>query len=225
MWIVGFGLFAFSMCITICHHKVIVEAIGNKIKNAYKNLSFVERLARGNQNDLLKIQFFYSAASSLAVTVAVASYLWTKDVDNKCQAPEFFNGPASLVNVDKRFRAVLKMWFTFGVVDFFRSMLALVAIGKGSKILAWIYQICIINDFYCIACVIVLHDFRFGYSGKYCSGDFLSDGPTTPRSGYLIEWGKILLGLVMYVWVGLLAYVCVLSCLLTAASRRDKVGG
>ncbi len=70
-----------------------------------------------------------------------------------------------------------------------------------------------------------LHAFRLGYSGKYCSGDFLSDGPTTPRDGYLIERGKILLGLVMYVWVGLLTYVCVLSCLVTAASRRDKIGG
>jgi ankyrin repeat protein len=29
----------------------------------------------------------------------------------------------------------------------------------------------------------------------------------------------------MYVWVGLLTYVCILSCLITAASRRDKVGG
>lgn len=42
------------------------------------------------------------------------------------------------------------------------------------------------------------------------------------REGYLIERGKILLGLVIYVWVGLLTYSCILSCLITAANRRDK---
>ena len=44
------------------------------------------------------------------------------------------------------------------------------------------------------------------------------------RDGYLIERGKILIGLVMYVWVGLLTYSCILSCLITAANRRDKGG-
>lgn len=42
------------------------------------------------------------------------------------------------------------------------------------------------------------------------------------RPGYLIERGKILLGLVIYTWVGLLSYGCVMSCLITAAARRDK---
>ena len=87
----------------------------------------------------MNIQFTYSAASSLAITVAVASYLWTKDVNNTCLAPEYFNGPSSLISVDTRFRAVLKMWFTYGVVDFFRSMLAILAISKRSKNLAWLY--------------------------------------------------------------------------------------
>jgi len=117
------------------------------------------------------------------------------------------------------------MWFTFAVVDFFRSLLALVAISLRSKPLAWLYQVFIINDLYCIACVIILHVFRFEYSGKWCSGDFLTDGATYARKDYLIERGKILLGLVMYVWVGLLTYGCILSCLITAASRRDRLGG
>ena len=42
------------------------------------------------------------------------------------------------------------------------------------------------------------------------------------RPGFLIERGKILLGLVIYIWVGLLSYGCVMSCLITAASRRQK---
>ena len=125
----------------------------------------MERLGRGNQNDLLNIQFLYSAASSLAVAVAVATYLWSKDVDEKCIAHEFLNGTSDVVSVDKRFSTVLKMWFTFAVVDFFRSMLALVSISVNSKWLAWLYQVCIINDLYCIACVIILHKYRFDYAG------------------------------------------------------------
>ena len=73
--------------------------------------------------------------------------------------------------------------------------------------------------------MIILHVFRFEYSGKWCSGDFLTEGATDARKDYLIERGKILLGLVMYVWVGLLTYGCILSCLITAASRRDRLGG
>lgn len=116
----------------ICHHQSIVSAIGNKIKKTYKSLSFVERLSRGNQDDLLNIQFLYSGASSLAITVAVATYLWSKDVNVTCLAPEFFEGPSAIVSVHNRFKTVLKMWFTFAVVDFFRSILALIAISKRS---------------------------------------------------------------------------------------------
>jgi len=225
VWVAGILLFSVSMCVMICHHKSIVSAIGSKISRAYKSIAFVERLERGNQDDLLNVQFLYSAASSLAILVAVATYLWSKDVEATCLAPEFVTGPAGLVSVHNRFNTVLKMWFTFAVVDFFRSLLALFAISLRSKPLAWLYQVFIVNDLYCIACVIILHVFRFEYSGKWCSGDFLTEGATDARKDYLIERGKILLGLVMYVWVGLLTYGCILSCLITATSRRERLGG
>ena len=48
---------------------------------------------------------------------------------------------------------------------------------------------------------------------------------TYARKDYLIERGKILLCLVMYVWVGQLTYGCILSCFITAVSRRDRLGG
>jgi hypothetical protein len=84
IWIGGVILFTLSVCLMLCHHKTISSAIKNKIVNAYNTLSFVERLGRGNQNDLLNYQFIYSAASSLAVAVAVATYLWSKEVNEKC---------------------------------------------------------------------------------------------------------------------------------------------
>jgi hypothetical protein len=157
VWIGGIILFSLSVCLMLCHHKSIASAIKNKITNAYDTLSFVERLGRGNQNDLLNYQFLYSAASSLAVAVAVATYLWSKEVNETCLSLEFSNGPSDIISVHDRFKTVLKMWFTFAVVDFFRSMLALVAISQKSKWLAYLYQFFIINDLYCIACVIILH--------------------------------------------------------------------
>ena len=126
----------------------------------------------------------------------------------------------------ERFRDILKIWWSFCVVDFFRSLLALVSISLNSRRLAYLYQFLILNDFLGVAAVIILHAYRFQHSGKWCSGDFL-DGELarTERSGFLIERGKILIGLVMYVWVGFLSWACVMSCLITAASRRGEVKG
>jgi hypothetical protein len=116
------------------------------------------------------------------------------------------------VKVDVRFRDILKIWWTYCVVDFFRSLLAIVAVNINSKTLAHIYQVLFLNDFLGVAAVIILHAYRFQHSGKWCSGDFLApELARVQRDGYLIERGKILLGLVMYVWVGLLTYVCVIS--------------
>ncbi len=124
-----------------------------------------------------------------------------------------------------RFRDILKIWWTYCVVDFFRSLLAIVAVNINSKALAHLYQFLFLNDFLGVAAVIILHVYRFQHSGKWCSGDFLEpELARVQRDGYLIERGKILLGLVMYVWVGLLTYSCILSCLITAANRRDKGG-
>jgi hypothetical protein len=125
--------------------------------------------------------------------------------------------------VSKRFRDILKIWWTFCLVDFFRSLLALMSISLDSRRLAYLYQLLILNDFLGVAAVIILHTYRFQYSGKWCSGDYLSDDlARVERSGYLIERGKILIGLVIYVWVGFLSWACVMSCLITAAGRRGQ---
>lgn len=194
-----------------------------RISNAWKSISLVHRLDKGNQNDLLVIQYSYSAVSSLAVFCAVAAYLWTKEVDNTCTAPYNHILPSQLVKVDVRFRDILKIWWSFCVVDFFRSLIAILAVNIKSRKLAYLYQVLIINDLLGVAAVIILHAYRFQYSGKWCSGDIMTpELARVSRDGYLIERGKILLGLVIYVWVGLLTYACILSCLITAANRRDK---
>ncbi len=127
------------------------------------------------------------------------------------------------MNVAERFRDILKLWWTFCLVDFFRSLLALLSISLNSRRLAFLYQFLIINDLLGIGAVIILHAYRFQHSGKWCSGDLLTDDlARVQRNGYLIERGKILIGLVIYVWVGFLSWACVMSCLITAANRRGQ---
>jgi len=173
---------------------------------------------------LLIYQFVYQAASSLAVFTAVAAYLWTKEVNAKCSAPYYNTQPADLVNVDLRFRDILKIWWTYALIDFFRALVGILATNMKSMCLARLYQALFFNDLLGIAAVIMVHVYRFQYSGKWCSGDLLDpEMARVSRPGYLIERGKILLGLVIYIWVGLLSYGCVMSCLITAAARRDKI--
>ena len=122
-------------------------------------------------------------------------------------------------NVSKRFRDILKLWWSYAVADFARNVIALVAIAAESKIIAYVYQGFFITDLLLIVNVIILHIYRFQYAGKYCSGDFLAS--SDPQPGFLIHRGKYLLGLVIYCWVGFMVYMCMMGCLLTAASRRN----
>lgn len=162
----------------------------------------------------------------MAVFVAVAAFLWSKEVDDTCVAPYDDTVPTTLVNVHDRFRDLLKIWWTVALVDFFRSIFAIASVAakksdysKTSLIFAWIYQILVINDIFLIGAILILHAYRFQYSGKWCSGDYL-DIQSQSKTGYLIARGNLFVGLVIYVWVGLLTYSCLMSCLITAASRR-----
>lgn len=221
VWIGGILLCTMSTCIMLYSYKPLFCGIFAKIVGAWKKVSLIHRLEQGNQKDLLNIQFIYQMLQSLAIFVAVASFLWTKEVDYTCDAPQYSVEPTGTVNVAKRFRDILKIWWAYGVTDFFRSIIALIAISVNSKKLAWIYQVLILNDFLLVAAVIILHIYRFQYSGQWCSGDFLDDD-TYSRPGYLILRGKILVGLVIACWMGLLVYTCLLAGLITAANRRGS---
>ena len=77
-----------------------------------------------------------------------------------------------------------------------------------------------INDYLGIAAIVVLHAYRFSPAGKYCAGDFLATSDSQP--GYLVNRGKYLVGLVIYVWVALFTYYCIMGCLITAERRKEK---
>ncbi len=126
--------------------------------------------------------------------------------------------------MSKRFRDILKIWWAWGVTEFIRSIIALIAVNSDSKRLAYLYQILMPNDILGIIAILMLHVYRFQFSGQYCSGDLLLDDRDAP-SGYLVHRGRFLLGLVISIWVGLLTFSCIMSALLTAASRRESGRG
>lgn len=150
-----------STLVMLCQHMPILYGIYSKINKAWKTVSLVHRIDQGNQNDLLNIQLTYQAVSSLAIFCAVASYLWTTEVDEVCNAPYYAVGPSDLVSVHNRFRDILKIWWAFTVVDFFRALIGFTAVGTKSKFIGWIYQILFINDLLGLAAVIIVHAYRF----------------------------------------------------------------
>lgn len=107
------------------------------------------------------------------------------EVNEVCNANYYSVLPSITISVDKRFRDVLKIWWTVSIIDFFRSLIALTAISINSKRIAWFYQILGLNDIFGVGAVIILHAYRLQYSGKYCSGDFI---PTSSlyTPGFLI---------------------------------------
>jgi hypothetical protein len=185
VWVWGIFLTVLSTCIMLWAYKPFIYGICGKIANAWRSVSLLHRMGKGNQNDLLNIQFTFQALSSLAIFVSVAAYLWSKEVNNTCLAPYYYIQPSELVQVGDRFRDILKIWWTFGLVDFFRNLVALIAVSMNSRCLAWLYQVFILNDLLGVAAVIILHAYRFQYSGQWCSGDFLDDDRQS-RPGYLI---------------------------------------
>lgn len=163
-------------------------------------------------------------ASSAAITIATAVYLWGYETEAQCSAP--FNGDTDwghtdqYVDVAKRFRDILKIWFSLALIDVFRCILVFAYLHYGYRVCAWAYHILALNDLLIWGAVLILHVYRFQFTGKWCSGDFLPE--TKPTDGYLVQRGKYLIGLVIYIWVGGFVTLCVYSCVVAATLRRFK---
>lgn len=160
-------------------------------------------------------------ASSVAITVATAVYLWSKETEDHCEAPLYedeWGNTGDYIDVSVRFRDILKIWFAYGIIDIFRCAFVFAYLNYKFSPLAYLYHGFALNDLLYVGALLILHAYRFQYPGKYCAGDYLDESKPTP--GYLIERGKYLLGLVIYVWVALFVSVCVMSCVYTAAYRR-----
>ena len=99
----------------------------------YMQLFFlVRRVKRNKENDLLIFQYSIRFVSSAAITIATAVYLWGYEKDTICRAPKTpssWTTSEELVDVSKQFRDILKIWWTFALVDTARCMLVFASIG------------------------------------------------------------------------------------------------
>lgn len=202
----------------------------------FKSMSPAERVASGGSIVFLVVQYTLYLCASIALTVATGVYLWDKEVDNECMAPNDWDDANrdNYIDVSERFRIVLKIFFAYFITEFARALLMLVAALAKSKALANIYQILSLNDCLGLAILIILHVYRFQGSGKACSvdQDFIDhynektganlsqdDFAKAAGSNLLIERGKYLLGLVIYVWVGGCG-LCCLSCIIAGIAAK-----
>lgn len=104
--------------------------------------------------------------------------------------------------MNRRYRDVLKIFFSLALVDVFRSIVMIIAAVRQSAALATLYQALVINDVLGFGAIFVLHVFRFDLAGKTCAGDYKEDESSYPHSGdYLISQGRYLIGLVCFVWI------------------------
>ena len=192
------------------------------IFNYMQLFNLVRRVNRNKENDLILFQYIIRFASSAAITIATAVYLWSYENDTVCRAART---PSSwtteeLVDVSRQFRDILKIWWTFALIDTARCLLVFSALGHKQIWFTYVYYALSFNDLLGVAAIIILHDYRFKYAGQYCSGDFLDI--MGPQPGFLVQRGNFLIGLVIYIWIGILIHACVWGCVVTAAQRRKR---
>lgn len=180
------------------------------------------RVESGNQVRSLTCNFFLWLCASICITIASGVYLWEYDGDTTCKAPNSNSHrteaqSAHWVDVSRRYRDVLKIFFSCALVDIFRSAVMIVAAIRRSGALATLYQALIINDVLGFGAIFVLHVFRFDLAGKICAGDYDDEAIDYPHSGeYLTSQGRYLLGLVIFIWIAgfilFLISMCVMIC-------------
>lgn len=143
-------------------------------------LSAVNRVEGGKQVRALTFTFFLWLCASITITVATGVYLWAYDTDGVCKAPNSLSKrsisfQSEWIDVNRRYRDVLKIFFSVAIVDVFRSLVMIIAAVKQSPALATLYQALVINDVLGFGAVFVLHVYRFDLAGKICAGDFDSE--------------------------------------------------
>ena len=144
------------------------------------------RVEAGDERCKLTIQFIAWMCSSIAITIATGVYLWNKDQDTHCTAPNFMDlrdDPTKWTDVRQRFHDVLEIFFALAITDWGRCVIMVFAIWFKSPALANLYSGLFINDVLAVGGVIVLHVFRFQLSGRICAGDFDEDPRMYPHGG------------------------------------------
>ena len=134
-----------------------------------------KRVESGAQVRALTCNFFLWFCASICITVSSGVYLWEYDGDTQCKAPNSYKHRSQdfkkdWIDVSRRYRDVLKIFFSCALVDVFRSFVMILATLRKSGALATLYQALIINDVLGFGAIFVLHVFRFDLAGKICAG-------------------------------------------------------
>jgi hypothetical protein len=84
-----------------------------------------------------------------------------------------------MLDVQKRFTDILKIYFAYWIVQWFRDTVMLIACllkpELARKIFVGIFLGCgCLQCCYGIACLVILHVYRYTSSGKICSLDFMT---------------------------------------------------
>ena len=181
-------------------------------------------------NKVLCVEFWINLFTSVAIAVSSGFYLWDSEVDNVCTIGSSSLNDSNQVNVTKRFSDILTIFFALSVVEAFRSLMMLLAVVTGKSKIAKVYEFLCCNSCLAFAALIILHVYRFQYSGKFCSYDYPGDAMTAlglPSSTQMsasdilnskyaslfqIQRGRYLLGLVIYIWAGGFTIGCAFAC-------------
>lgn len=96
-------------------------------------LSPVKRVEGGQQVRALTFTFFLWLIASITITVASGVYLWAYDTDEVCKAPNSLSKRQPFptyewTDVSRRYRDVLKIFFSVAIVDVFRSVVMIIAV-------------------------------------------------------------------------------------------------
>lgn len=133
-----------------------------------------------------------------------------------------YNTTGMVNDSSKSFMGTLAIWEAYFIIECVRCILFLVALSvskkKIKKVLSWIHFVLTLNDGLGVVALIVLMVSRWSVPGRLCAGEYLEyknstytnakhieilKNSTYVKEGYLIERGEYLLGLTVYVWIGL----------------------
>ena len=169
-----------------------MEKLPTKKLNIEDVFSAKKRVESGAQVRSLTCNFFLWFCASICITVSSGAYLWEYNGDTQCMAPNSHKHTSQdfkkeWVDVSRRYRDILKIFFSCALVDVFRSFVMILATLRKSGALATLYQALVINDILGFGAIFVLHIFRFDLAGKICAGEFKEEEADYPHSGeYLI---------------------------------------
>ena len=176
-------------------------------------------------------------ATYTALTVATGVFLWhpreseSKNAGQVCNEPytvivlptgdQYYTQPTNCtdtVDVYYRFTTILQLFFAFFITNWWRMLTLYFGLCTQSKWVVWQYEVLgLFNSLFGVACLVIVHIYRFQPSGKIASLDFMTHAQIqTLVDAYLKQWdatgvmpddgqfqrGEFLLGLVIWVWAG-----------------------